>query len=85
LCCFMPKGFFDGVPRELENAAEMDGCSRAGFFFRILLPLAASGILATALFCFVTAWNKFLFGYVSINNDARRTLTPGILAFKDRI
>jgi multiple sugar transport system permease protein len=82
LCSFMLKGFFDGVPQELEDAAEMDGCSRFGFIYRILLPLAAPGILATALFCFVTAWNEFLFGYVLINDEARRTLTPGIMVFK---
>ena len=82
LCCFMLKGFFDAIPRELEDAAEMDGCSRLGFIYRILLPLAAPGLLATALFCFVTAWNEFLFGYVLINDDARRTLTPGIMVFK---
>jgi multiple sugar transport system permease protein len=82
LCCFMLKGFFDAIPRELEDAAEMDGCSRFGFITRILLPLAAPGILATALFSFVTAWNEFLFGYVLINDEARRTLTPGIMVFK---
>ena len=60
----------------------MDGCSRLGFIYRILLPLSAPGILATGLFCFVTAWNEFLFGYVLINDDARRPLTPAIMVFK---
>src|ERR1700677_738712 len=46
------------------------------------LPLSAPGILSTGVFCFVTAWNEFLFGYVLINDEARRTLTPGIMAFK---
>lgn len=73
---------FDSVPTEIEDAAEMDGCSRLWFIFRILLPLSAPGILATGLFCFVTAWNEFLFGYVLINDDARRTLTPAIMVFK---
>jgi multiple sugar transport system permease protein len=82
LCCFMLKSFFDSVPTEIEDAAEMDGCSRLWFIFRILLPLSAPGILATGLFCFVTAWNEFLFGYVLINDDARRTLTPAIMVFK---
>jgi ABC-type glycerol-3-phosphate transport system permease component len=82
LCCFMLKSFFDGIPVELEDAAEMDGCSRLGFIYRILLPLSASGILATGLFCFVTAWNEFLFGYVLINDDAKRPLTPAIMLFK---
>ena len=79
---FMLKGFFDGIPFELEEAAELDGCSRLGFIFRVLLPLSAPGILATGVFAFVTAWNEFMFGYVLINDDARRTLTPGIMIFK---
>ena len=82
LCCFMLKSFFDTIPMELEDAAEMDGCSRLGFIYRILLPLSAPGIMATGLFCFVTAWNEFLFGYVLINDEARRPLTPAIMLFK---
>ncbi|RIX98158.1 carbohydrate ABC transporter permease [Aureimonas flava] len=82
LVTFMLKGFFDAVPRELEEAAEMDGCSRLGFMFRILVPLSAPGILATGVFAFIAAWNEFMFGYVLVNEDARRTLTPGIMIFK---
>ena len=82
LCCFMLKGFFDTIPIELDEAAELDGCTRFGFIYRILIPLSAPGILANAIFCFVTAWNEFLFGYVLINDEARRTLTPGIMVFK---
>lgn len=82
LVTFMLKGFFDAIPRELEEAAEMDGCSRLGFMVRILVPLSGPGILATAVFAFIAAWNEFMFGYVLINEDARRTLTPGIMIFK---
>lgn len=82
LATFMLKGFFDAIPRELEEAAEMDGCSRMNFISRILLPLSAPGLLATAVFAFIAAWNEFMFGYVLINDDARRTLTPGIMIFK---
>lgn len=82
LVTFMLKGFFDAIPRELEDAAEMDGCSRLGFIGRILIPLSAPGIMATAVFAFIAAWNEFMFGYVLINDDARRTLTPGIMIFK---
>ena len=82
LCAFMLRGFFDQIPRELEEAAEMDGSSRLGFLWRILLPLSVPGLLATAIFVFVTAWNEFMFGYVLINDDARRTLTPGMMLFK---
>jgi multiple sugar transport system permease protein len=82
LVTFMLKGFFDGVPFELEEAAEMDGCSRIGFIWRILLPLSAPGVLATGAFAFIAAWNEFMFGYVLINDDNHRTLTPGIMLFK---
>ena len=82
LCTFMLRGFFDAVPKELEDAAEMDGCSRLGFITRVLLPLCIPGILATAMFVFIAAWNEFMFGYVLINDDAHRTLTPGMMLFK---
>ena len=82
LVTFMLKGFFDGIPRELEEVAQVDGCSRLTFIFRILVPLSGPGILATSVFAFIAAWNEFMFGYVLINDDARRTLTPGIMIFK---
>ena len=82
LCTFMLRGFFDAVPKELEDAAEMDGCSRLGFIARVLLPLCIPGILATAMFVFIAAWNEFMFGYVLINDDAHRTLTPGMMLFR---
>ncbi|RKP46553.1 carbohydrate ABC transporter permease [Pararobbsia silviterrae] len=82
LATFMLKGFFDDVPGEIEEAAEIDGCSRLGFIWRVLLPLSLPGIVATGAFAFVAAWNEFMFGYVLINDDARRTLTPGIMIFK---
>lgn len=82
LVTFMLKSFFDGIPADLEEAAEIDGCSRLRFIWRILLPLTAPGILATSVFAFVAAWNEFMFGYVLINDDARRTLTPGIMIFR---
>ncbi|MGU3666383.1 carbohydrate ABC transporter permease [Methylobacterium sp. A49B] len=82
LASFMLKGFFDAIPRELEEAAAMDGCSRLGFILRILLPVSLPGLMATAVFAFIAAWNEFMFGYVLINDDVRRTLTPGIMIFK---
>jgi multiple sugar transport system permease protein len=82
LCAFMLKGFFDAIPTELEEAAAIDGCSRLAFLGRILLPLSGPALLATGVFAFVHAWNEFMFGYVLINDDARRTLTPGIMLFE---
>jgi multiple sugar transport system permease protein len=82
LCSFMLKGFFDAIPLEIEEAAEMDGCSRLAFLGRVLLPLSRPGLLATGVFAFIHAWNEFMFGYVLINNDAHRTLTPGIMLYR---
>ncbi|MDM5336643.1 carbohydrate ABC transporter permease [Fictibacillus enclensis] len=82
LCTFMLKGFFDSIPYSLEEAAEIDGCSRIGIIIRIILPVSIPSLVATALFAFVNAWNEFMFGYVFINNESHRTLTPGIMLFK---
>jgi multiple sugar transport system permease protein/raffinose/stachyose/melibiose transport system permease protein len=82
LCTFMMKSFFDSVPYEMEESAEIDGCTRVGIIFRIVLPVSIPSLIATSLFAFVNAWNEFMFGYVFINDDDHRTLTPGIMLFK---
>ncbi|KRF19817.1 carbohydrate ABC transporter permease [Paenibacillus sp. Soil787] len=81
LCTFMLKGYFDTLPYEMEEWAEIDGCSRVGILFRIILPVSIPSLIATALFAFVNAWNEFMFGFVFINDEAHRTLTPGITLF----
>ena len=82
ICTFMLKGYFDAIPAELEEAAEIDGCSLVGTIIRVVLPLSGPGILSTWVFAFINAWNEFMFGYVLINDEAHRTLTPGIMLFK---
>lgn len=82
LCTFMMKSFFDGVPFEMEEAAEIDGCSKLGIIFRILLPVSLPSLVSTSLFAFLNAWNEFMFGFVFINDESHRTLTPGISLFK---
>lgn len=82
LCTFMMKGFFDSVPYDMEESAEIDGCSRIGIIFRILLPVSLPSLVATTLFAFLNAWNEFMFGFVFINDESHRTLTPGISLFK---
>lgn len=61
---WMLKNFFEQVPYALEAAARMDGCSRLGALFRVLIPVTAPGIVATAIFAFIGAWNEFLFGLI---------------------
>jgi multiple sugar transport system permease protein len=61
---WMLKNFFDQIPPVLESAARMDGCSRLGALFRVIIPVAAPGVVATAVFAFIGAWNEFLFGLI---------------------
>ena len=81
LSTLMLKGFFDQVPAEVEEAAELDGCPSWQVVWRIALPLAIPGLMTTALYAFVQSWNEFLFGYTFISQDERRTLTPGLADF----
>jgi multiple sugar transport system permease protein len=67
---WMLKNFFEQVPQALESAARMDGCSRLGALFRVLIPVTAPGIVATAIFAFIGAWNEFLFGLILSTNVA---------------
>ncbi|MNJ25674.1 Inner membrane ABC transporter permease protein YcjP [compost metagenome] len=82
LCTFMMRSFFDGVPFEMEEAAEIDGCSKIGIIFRILLPVSLPSLVSTSLFAFLNSWNEFMFGFVFINDESHRTLTPGISLFR---
>jgi multiple sugar transport system permease protein len=68
---WMMKGFFDEIPRELDDAAMVDGYSRLGAFRKAVLPQALSGIAATAVFCLIMAWNEFLFAYILSGFDTR--------------
>ena len=73
-CVWTLKGYFDGLPRELEEAARMDGAGPWTCFFRIVLPLARPGIAVTALFSFMTAWNEFIMASTFMTDEARYTL-----------
>ncbi|HWP34837.1 MAG TPA: carbohydrate ABC transporter permease [Thermodesulfobacteriota bacterium] len=75
------RGFVLGVPRELEEAALVDGSSRVGAFLRILLPLVAPGLVATAVFAFITAWNEFIFASVILSDQGNHTLTVWLSYF----
>lgn len=63
--------FFEDVPRELEEAARIDGCSLLGVFFRVAIPLARPGILATAILGMIFSWNNFVFSLVIAGNETR--------------
>jgi multiple sugar transport system permease protein len=65
------KGFIDEIPREYEEAALVDGYTRIQAFFKVVLPEAATGIAATAVFCFITAWNEYAFALIMTNRRAQ--------------
>jgi N,N'-diacetylchitobiose transport system permease protein len=75
------RGFILGIPRELEEAAMVDGSSRLGAFVRILLPLVAPGLVATSVFVFITVWNEFIFASVILSDQSNHTLTIWLSAF----
>ena len=78
LCVWMLKGFFDSVPRALEEAAMLDGCNQVEVFFRIVLPLSLPAVAITALFSFITAWNEFLLALVFNTSNDAYTLPVGL-------
>jgi arabinogalactan oligomer/maltooligosaccharide transport system permease protein len=73
-CVWTLKGYFDTLPRELEEAARMDGAGPWATFWRVVLPLARPGIAVTALFSFMTAWNEFIMASTFMTDDSRYTL-----------
>jgi multiple sugar transport system permease protein len=68
-----------GIPEDLEAAAMVDGASRMGAFVDVVLPQALPGIISTALFSFILAWNEYLYALVLVNSDEARPLTTGVM------
>jgi N,N'-diacetylchitobiose transport system permease protein len=75
------RGFMIGVPRELEEAAQVDGSTRFGAFVRVLLPLIGPGLVATSIFAFIQAWNEFIMAYVLLHSPEKQTLTVWLASF----
>jgi arabinogalactan oligomer/maltooligosaccharide transport system permease protein len=80
-CVWMLKGYFDTIPRELEESAIMDGASPATIFIRIVLPLAKPAVAVTALFSFMTAWNEFILAATLMNEESAYTAPVGLRFF----
>ncbi len=78
---WMIKGFIDGIPIDTEEAALVDGSTRLQVIRNIVLPLAAPGLITSGIFCFIIAWNEFLFALILTNKDAV-TLPVGLALFK---
>ncbi|WP_299025336.1 carbohydrate ABC transporter permease [uncultured Thermanaerothrix sp.] len=81
---WMLSTFFESVPRELEDAALIDGSSRLGTLFRVVLPVAAPGIVSTALFTFLLAWDEFFFALIFTSTIAAKTVPVAIAEFTGR-
>src|SRR5215218_7235034 len=77
-------GYFRSIPRDLEDAARIDGCSRIGALFRVVLPLARPGLLATGLFGFLLAWDEFLYALVFTSSLNAKTIPVAIAEFTGR-
>ncbi|HEV7247476.1 MAG TPA: carbohydrate ABC transporter permease [Shinella sp.] len=73
------RSFMAGIPEDLESAALVDGASRMGAFVDVILPQALPGIISTALFTFILAWNEYLYALVLVNSDQSRPLTTGVM------
>ena len=71
-------GFFKVMPFDLEEAAMVDGCSRAGAFFRVVLPLSLPGIITVSIFSFLLSWTDYVFAFVLVSSDANKTLPVGL-------
>lgn len=81
---YLFRQFFFSLPRELEDAALIDGCGRFGLFFRIALPLAIPALLTVALITFVASWNDFLWPLLVTSTDTATTMPVGMMKFNRR-
>jgi N,N'-diacetylchitobiose transport system permease protein len=80
-CVWTLRGFIMGIPKELEEAAMVDGSTRLGAFFRIMLPLVGPGLVATSIFAFIQAWNEYIMAYVLLSSPGKQTLTIWLATF----
>ncbi|HRW10286.1 MAG TPA: carbohydrate ABC transporter permease [Caldilineaceae bacterium] len=77
-CTWLILGYFRSIPEELEDAARIDGCSRLGVLWRIVLPLAAPGIVTAFIFGFTNSWNEFLYAVTLVRSRDLMTLPTGL-------
>jgi multiple sugar transport system permease protein len=81
---FLLRGFFEGIPREIEEAAIIDGAGRWKIFSRIILPLSKPGLAAVSIFTFLYCWDEFAWAQVMMTDTAKRTLPIGIALFQSQ-
>ncbi|MCI1983154.1 MAG: carbohydrate ABC transporter permease [Bifidobacteriaceae bacterium] len=76
--------FLKAIPNELEEAAALDGCSRLGFFWRMVIPLAMPGVATTGILAFVNSWNNYMLPLFMLNDDSKFTLPLGVQMFSSQ-
>ncbi|MCM3695354.1 carbohydrate ABC transporter permease [Microbacterium oleivorans] len=76
--------FLRAIPDEIQEAASIDGCSRLGFFWRMVLPLAVPGVITVGILAFIGSWNAYLLPLFILNNEASFTLPLGVQAFSSQ-
>lgn len=79
---FMMRQWFKALPKDLEDAARIDGCSTVKIFFKIAIPLAMPAVMTLAIFTFISTWNSFMWPLIVTNSDSMRTLPIGLANFK---
>ena len=82
VCTLVMASFFQDIPPDLEAAAMVDGCSRVGALFRVVIPLSAPGVFTAAILAFVNAWDEFLLALTLMNRVSMRTLSVGITLYQ---
>ena len=83
-CAWMMKGYFETIPRELDEAAALDGLGPFGTFWRVILPLARPGLAVTAFYTFLTAWGEVAYAIAFIQSEKNLTLGAGLQQFVPR-
>lgn len=81
LSIWLLKGFYDNIPPQLEQAARIDGATRFQAFWMIVMPLSSPGIIATAIYAFIQAWNEYVYALTFLNSDRLLTLPVGLQRF----
>lgn len=82
VCTLILVSFFESIPRDLENAAMVDGCTRVGALFKVVVPLSAPGVFTAGILAFVNSWDEFLLALSFNSNPALRTLPVGITLYQ---
>jgi multiple sugar transport system permease protein len=79
-CTWLLMGYFKGIPRELEECAMVDGCTRFGAFFKIVLPISLPGLVSAGLFAFTLSWNEFIYALTLAQSNSVKTLPTGVVS-----